>query len=43
MDRSLPFAELKSRSLINARAKAACASPDFAQLIRMGLPNAMQP
>ena len=39
----LPFAELKTRSLINARAKAAGASPDFSQLIRMGLPNAMPP
>jgi hypothetical protein len=34
----LPFAELKARSLINARAKAADASPDFSQLIRVGLP-----
>src|SRR5256714_4410798 len=39
----LPFAELKARSLINARAKAAGASPDFSQLIRVGLPNAMHP
>jgi hypothetical protein len=39
----LPFGELKARSLINARAKAAGASPDFSQLIRVGLPNAMQP
>jgi hypothetical protein len=38
-----PFSELKARSLINARAKAADASPDFSQLIRVGLPNAMQP
>jgi hypothetical protein len=43
IDRSLPFAELKARSLINARAKAAGASADFSQLIRLGLPNAMQP
>ena len=43
IDRSLPLAELKARSLINARAKAAGASPDFSQLIRVGLPNAMQP
>ena len=34
----LPFTELKARSLINARAKAADASPDFSQLIRVGLP-----
>jgi hypothetical protein len=39
----LPFGELKARSLINARAKAAGASPDFSQLIRVGLPKAMQP
>jgi len=39
----LPFGELKARSLINARAKEAGASPDFSQLIRVGLPNAMQP
>ena len=43
VDRSLPFAELKARSLVNARAKAAGASPDFSQLIRVGLPNPMQP
>jgi hypothetical protein len=35
----LPFAELKARSLINARAKRANASPDFSQLIRVGLPG----
>lgn len=34
----LSFAELKQRSLINARAKAADASPDFSELIRVGLP-----
>ena len=34
----LPFAELKARSLINGRAKAANASPDFSLLIRVGLP-----
>jgi hypothetical protein len=39
----LPFGELKARSLINARAKAAGASPDFSQLIRVGLPNVKQP
>ncbi len=38
IDRSLPFTELKARSLINVRAKAAGASPDFSQLIRVGLP-----
>jgi hypothetical protein len=35
----LPFAELKTQSLINARAKSADASPDFSQLIRVGLPS----
>jgi hypothetical protein len=34
----LSFAELKAQSLINARAKAADASPDFSELIRVGLP-----
>jgi len=34
----LPFAELKARSLIDARAKAADASPDFSELIRVGVP-----
>lgn len=35
---TLPFTELKSRSAINARAKAADASPEFSQAIREGLP-----
>ena len=35
----MSFAELKARSLINARAEAADASPDFPQLIRVGLPT----
>src|SRR6266498_1766911 len=34
----LPFAQLKTRSLIDARARAANDSPDFSQLIRVGLP-----
>ena len=34
----MPFAELKAQSLVNARAKAADASPDFSELIRVGLP-----
>jgi hypothetical protein len=38
----LAFADLKARSLINARAKAADVSPDFSELIRVGLPNRMQ-
>src|SRR6184192_1973999 len=37
----LPFAELKSRSLIDARARAANDSPDFSKLIREGLPFAL--
>jgi Domain of unknown function (DUF4105) len=37
----LPFAELKARSLIDARARAANDSPDFSQLIREGLPKAL--
>lgn len=39
IDRNLPFAELKARSLINPRAQAADASPDFSELIRVGLPR----
>jgi hypothetical protein len=39
----LPFAELKARSLINVRAKAADASTDFSQLIRIGLPFPIKP
>src|SRR3989440_1851969 len=35
----LPFAELKAQSLINDRAKRADTSPDFSQLIRVGLPT----
>jgi hypothetical protein len=35
----LPFAELKARSLIDTRARAANDSPDFSQLIREGLPE----
>lgn len=40
IDRSLPLAELKARSLINPRAQAAGDSPDFSKLIRVGLPPA---
>jgi hypothetical protein len=39
IDRSLPFAALKERSLINKRAQAAGASDDFSRLIRVGLPG----
>ena len=35
----LSFSELKQRSLINERARAADNSPDFSQLIREGLPK----
>jgi hypothetical protein len=35
----LPFAQLKTRSLIDNRARAANDSPDFSQLIRVGLPR----
>jgi hypothetical protein len=37
----LPFAELKTRSLINDRARAANDSSDFSKLIREGLPEAL--
>ena len=35
----LPFSELKARSLIDARARAANDAPDFSKLIREGLPG----
>jgi len=35
----LPFAELKQRSLINQRARAADQDPDFSRRIREGLPH----
>jgi len=35
----LPFTELKQRSLINQRARAADDDPDFSRLIRDGLPK----
>jgi len=38
-DRSLPFPELKARSLINERARAADADPRFSVRIREGLPR----
>ena len=38
LDRSLPFAELKRRTHINAVAQAADQAPDFSQRIRAGLP-----
>jgi hypothetical protein len=39
LDHSLPFAELKARSLINDRAKAADQDPEFSARIREGLPG----
>ena len=42
IDRSLPFDELKRRSHINERAKAADQSPDFSKKIREGLPGMPQ-
>ncbi len=39
LDTSLPFPELKKRSEITEKAKAAGVSPDFSRLIREGLPN----
>jgi hypothetical protein len=35
----LPFTELKQRSLINSRARAADKDPDFSRVIREGLPQ----
>lgn len=43
IDTSLPFAELKRRSLINKRAKAANDAPDFSARIRNGLPGFNNP
>jgi hypothetical protein len=39
LDRSLPFPELRARSLIVAKAKAADQDPDFSRRIREGLPS----
>ena len=39
VDTSLPFAELKKRSLVNERAKGLDKTPDFSQQIRVGLPG----
>ncbi len=39
LDTSLPFAELKARSLINPKAQAADRDPDFSRRIREGLPR----
>jgi hypothetical protein len=39
LDTSMPFAELKAISLINAKAHAADQDPDFSARIREGLPR----
>ena len=39
VDTSLPFDELRRRSLINAAAQAADGAPDFSERIRAGLPT----
>jgi len=39
MDQSLPFEELKRRSLVNAAAQAADQAPDFSRRIRAALPG----
>ena len=39
LDTSLPFAELRRRSHVNAAAQAADQAPDFSQRIRAGLPT----
>jgi hypothetical protein len=43
IDTSLPFEELKARSYVNDRAKAAGAVPDFSRRIREGLPPSPSP
>lgn len=43
IDQSLPFEELKRRSLVNAAAQAADQAPDFSRRIRAGLPGAASP
>jgi len=40
VDTTLPFEELRRRSLINATAQAVGNAPDFSERIRAGLPNA---
>lgn len=43
LDTSLPFDELRERSIINVKALAAGDSPDFSALIRKGLPGVELP
>src|SRR5450759_3804239 len=39
MDQTLPFPELKRRSLINQRSKTVDRDPAFSKIIRQGLPG----
>ena len=41
LDTSLPFDELRARSVVNERARAAGDSPRFSSLIRTGIPGAL--
>ncbi len=43
IDTTLPFDELRRRSLINAAAKAADGAPDFSRRIRQSVPTIAQP
>lgn len=43
IDTSLPFPELKARSEITEKAKAAYSTPDFSRRIRVGLPGSWTP
>jgi hypothetical protein len=43
LDKRLPFAELRARSLINAKAQAADQDPAFSERIREGLPDPRLP
>jgi hypothetical protein len=43
VDTTLPFDELRRRSLINPAAQAADAAPDFSQRIRQNLPTITPP
>ena len=42
LDRSMPFAELKAKSHVNERARAADADPAFSLRIRAGLPRMLE-
>jgi hypothetical protein len=43
VDTRLPYADLRARSLVNARAKAAVQDPAFSTRIREGLPDPRSP